>query len=161
MIDLASVENAVVAEKNARIAKLELALKLRDDEVAWFEREVETLREGRRVKLRSTANERAWLAANKFTMAINVNAYTLALDLAEDLEAQLVAVTAARDDACAMLEATFTELSALVARVANSPLRAAVADDDWRAVMASHDEGIALATAQIAALRAVGKVVTP
>jgi hypothetical protein len=64
------------------------ALKLRDDEVAWFERELEGFQEGRRIKLRSTANERAWLAANKTTTAINVNAYTLVLDLAESLESE-------------------------------------------------------------------------
>ena len=64
------------------------ALKLRDEEVAWLERELEGFKEGRRVKLRSTANERAWLAANKHVTSINVNAYTLVLDLAEALEAE-------------------------------------------------------------------------
>lgn len=78
-----------------------MALQLREQEIGWYEKELEHFVEGRRVKYRSTREQRAWLAANKTVHTISVVAYAQIVHLAETLEGE-------RDAARAYI-ATFIE----------------------------------------------------
>ena len=90
------------------------ALSVRDQEVAWLDKRVEQLEEGRRVVMRDTASDRKWLRDNPTVTSVNVNTYTLALDLVEKQAEQLNAAKLRLDDmanAAAMLDSLQEQLA--------------------------------------------------
>lgn len=138
------------AEKHALLDENEearTALSVRDQEVAWLEKRVEQIEEGRRIVMRDTAADRQWLRDNPTVTTINVNAYTCALDLVEKQAEQLAAAKLRLVDmsnAAAMLDSVNKQLAAMTkAR-------------DRLAVLAVRSRPDAFDKAEIAELRKVG-----